>query len=142
MALETASNPTTGETVVLVNNEWIPAAETATNPDTGATAYLVNNKWLVKEPPPKAPASIRDTAVSLAQGVVGAGKSLSDVFGADTALSGALGNIQQSLGESYQNGKRSFNAGRLQQKPLPSPVTQWKRLAPSSVGLKKHRYSP
>ena len=101
MALETASNPTTGETVVLVNNEWIPAAETATNPDTGATAYLVNNKWLVKEPPPKAPASIRDTAVSLAQGVVGAGKSLSDVFGADTALSGALGNIQQSLGESY-----------------------------------------
>lgn len=49
----------------------------------------------------KAPASIRDTAVSLAQGVVGAGKSLSDVFGADTALSGALGNIQQSLGESY-----------------------------------------
>jgi len=49
----------------------------------------------------KAPASIRDTAVSLAQGVVGAGKSLSDVFGADTALSGALGSIQQSLGESY-----------------------------------------
>ena len=50
MALQTATNPQTGESVALVGNEWVPITQTATNPKTGAKAYLVNNQWVVDEP--------------------------------------------------------------------------------------------
>lgn len=45
MAIQTATNPQTGETVALVNNQWVPVGQTATN-DKGQKAYLVNNQWL------------------------------------------------------------------------------------------------
>lgn len=50
MALQTATNPQTGESVALVGNQWVPVTQTATNPKTGAKAYLVNNQWVVDEP--------------------------------------------------------------------------------------------
>jgi hypothetical protein len=50
MALQTATNPQTGESVALVGNEWVPITQTATNPKTGAKAYLVNNQWVIDEP--------------------------------------------------------------------------------------------
>jgi hypothetical protein len=59
MALETATNPDTGERVALVNGQWQPIAQTATNKE-GKKAYLVGNKWLTDEPAPApepAPAS-------------------------------------------------------------------------------------
>jgi len=49
MALQTATNPQTGESVALVGNQWVPITQTATNPKTGAKAYLVNNEWMVDE---------------------------------------------------------------------------------------------
>jgi Large polyvalent protein associated domain 38 len=47
MALQTATNPETGEKVVLVGNQWVPISQTATN-DKGQKAYLVNNQWLTE----------------------------------------------------------------------------------------------
>ena len=50
MAIQTATNPQTGERVALVGGEWQPIAQTATN-KAGAKAYLVGSEWLVDEAP-------------------------------------------------------------------------------------------
>lgn len=47
MAYETATNPKTGEKVVLVGDEWKPYTETATGPK-GAKAYLVGDEWVTE----------------------------------------------------------------------------------------------
>lgn len=48
MALQTATNPTTGERVALVGDQWQPITQSATNKQ-GAKAYLVGGKWLTDE---------------------------------------------------------------------------------------------
>jgi hypothetical protein len=73
MALQTATNPNTGETVALVGNQWLPVAKTASN-DQGQKAYLVNNQWLVDQEEEKKKAagfSLKDLALSFGQGVGG-----------------------------------------------------------------------
>ncbi len=55
MALQTATNKETGESVVLVGGEWKPVLQTASN-KAGAKAYLVGNEWLTDEPASEAPA--------------------------------------------------------------------------------------
>jgi hypothetical protein len=55
MAYESATNPTTGEKLFLVDNKWVPPSETATNPKTGQRAFLVNNEWQVLDIPKAAP---------------------------------------------------------------------------------------
>jgi hypothetical protein len=50
MAIQTATNPQTGERVALVGNEWQPIAQTATN-KAGTKAYLVGNQWIVDDAP-------------------------------------------------------------------------------------------
>ena len=54
MALETATNPETGERVALVNGQWRPITQSATNKE-GAKAYLVDNNWVSDIPLPAAP---------------------------------------------------------------------------------------
>jgi hypothetical protein len=54
MALETATNPETGERVALVNGQWRPITESATNKE-GAKAYLVDDKWVSDTPLPATP---------------------------------------------------------------------------------------
>ena len=54
MAIQTATNPNTGEKVALVDGEWQPVLKTATHSETGAKAYLIGDKWLETEPPAKA----------------------------------------------------------------------------------------
>jgi hypothetical protein len=49
MAIQTATNPETGERIALVGDQWQPVAQSATN-DKGVKAFLVNDKWLVDEP--------------------------------------------------------------------------------------------
>jgi hypothetical protein len=49
MAIQTATNPETGERLALVGDAWQPVAQSATN-DKGVKAFLVGNKWLVDEP--------------------------------------------------------------------------------------------
>jgi hypothetical protein len=48
MAIQTATNPQTGETVALVDGQWVPVGQTATN-NQGQKAYLVNNQWMTDE---------------------------------------------------------------------------------------------
>ena len=44
MALQTATNPDTGERVVLIGDAWQPIEKSATN-ESGAKAYLAGGKW-------------------------------------------------------------------------------------------------
>ena len=60
MALETATNPETGERIALVDGQWRPITDTATNKE-GVKAYLVNNKWVSDAP---LPAAAQEPAVS------------------------------------------------------------------------------
>jgi GNAT superfamily N-acetyltransferase len=62
--------------------------------------------------PESAGFSARDTALALGQGVVGAGKSLVDVFGADTAASRSLSDIQKDLSERYSSERQAEMARR------------------------------
>ena len=48
MALQTATNPDTGERVVLIGDAWQPIEKSATN-DSGAKAYLAGGKWHTDE---------------------------------------------------------------------------------------------
>lgn len=68
MPLQTATNPQTGERVVLVGDQWQPVAQTATNKE-GQKAYLVGGKWLVDDrqaPPAPAPKAATPTSKPVA----------------------------------------------------------------------------
>jgi hypothetical protein len=44
--MQTAYNPETGDTLVLVDNEWVRPDQIAKN-DAGEAAYLINNQWVL-----------------------------------------------------------------------------------------------
>lgn len=74
MALQTATNKETGESVVLVGGEWKPVLQTASN-KAGAKAYLVGNEWLTDEPASEAPTQQAAPTQQLAPAPVKKGKS-------------------------------------------------------------------
>jgi hypothetical protein len=51
MALQTATNPQTGERVALIGDQWQPIKESATNKE-GVKAFLIGDSWLTDEPTP------------------------------------------------------------------------------------------
>lgn len=110
MAIQTATNPATGETVVLINGQWVPAGQTATN-DKGQKAYLVNNQWLTDqpttEPTKEAGFSLGDIAKSFGLGAVGSTKTLADVAGAENVVSSKLGEAAKSIQESLTPERRA-----------------------------------
>jgi len=61
-----------------------------------------------------APFSLKDTALSLGQGVVGAGKSLTDVFGAGNVASETLESWQKGMGEAMTPERQAEIARRQQ----------------------------
>jgi hypothetical protein len=69
-------------------------------------------RMVTPAPAPKAGFSLADTALGFGQGVIGAGKSLTDVFGADNAASEALGKGQKYLGEQMTPGRQAEIAAR------------------------------
>ena len=102
MAYQTATNPQTGERVILVGNQWLPISQTATN-EKGQKAYLANNQWITESATP-APAtskpagfSLGDIASSFGIGAVGSTKALTDVAGADNVASAGLSQGIESL---------------------------------------------
>ena len=102
MALQTATNPNTGETVALVGNQWLPVTKTASN-DQGQKAYLVNNQWLVDQEEEKKKAagfSLKDLALSFGQGMGGGTQALTDIAGAGNVVSKGLTGLQQAAGEA------------------------------------------
>jgi hypothetical protein len=56
--------------------------------------------------------SAKETALALGQGIVGAGKSLTDVFGAENVASQALGKAQAALGEQFSPERKAEMARR------------------------------
>ena len=56
MALQTATNPETGERLALVGDAWQPIKQSATNKE-GVKAYLIGNSWLTDIPDVKTDAA-------------------------------------------------------------------------------------
>jgi len=56
--------------------------------------------------------SAKETALALGQGIVGAGKSIADVFGAENVASQALGKAQAALGEQFSPERKAEMARR------------------------------
>jgi len=78
------------------------------------TAWQWANYTHTQAPAPTKSAgfSLGNTALGLGQGVIGAGKSLTDVFGADNAVSAALGRGQSALGEMKTPERQAEQAAR------------------------------
>lgn len=65
---QTATNES-GDTVVLVGNEWKPAEQTASNAN-GEKAYLVGGKW-ISDTPQEAPSRFNALTAGVARGMAG-----------------------------------------------------------------------
>lgn len=90
MPLQTATNPTTGERVVLVGDQWQPIAQSATNKQ-GMKAYLVGNKWLTDDgvTPAAAPTAPAESEVSaMAAPFAGFSKGVGNVMFGGQKLAG------------------------------------------------------
>jgi len=97
MAVQTATNPQTGERVALINGRWVPYTQSATNPKTGDKAFLVNGQWFtagVSVPAPTPPKEesgffrqLADVPVQFASGATTGVRLISDFFGADNPVS-------------------------------------------------------
>lgn len=48
--MQRAVNPATGETLFLVDNQWVAPTQVAKN-DAGQSAFLINNQWVTPPPP-------------------------------------------------------------------------------------------
>jgi hypothetical protein len=79
---------------------------------TDFQAYKAVLGQLESMPTGKAPFSLKDTGIALAQGIVGAGKSLTDVAGAGNVASDYLGSVQKGLGEAYSPKRQAEMARR------------------------------
>ena len=104
MALQTATNPDTGERFALVDNEWVPFSKTASNPDTGERFGLIKDQWhplaiktapaspvdqipgqSVKAPPPKEETDMNPVVRGIAnypgqtEGLIGAVQTLGGI---------------------------------------------------------------
>lgn len=55
MAIQTATNPQTGERVALIDGQWQPFTQSATNPQ-GQKAFLIGGQWVVEGAEAAAPA--------------------------------------------------------------------------------------
>jgi hypothetical protein len=76
------------------------------NAPEGATAEdaiaFIASTYVPKKPPKQNTSNLGDIGTAFKQGVVGAGKSLTDIAGADNAVSQYLGGIQEKLGKEYR----------------------------------------
>ena len=70
--------------------------------------------------------SAKDTAIALGQGIVGAGKSLTDVFGAENVASRKLGEVSKTLGEQISPERQAEMQRRqvLQEKASKGTLTE------------------
>jgi hypothetical protein len=114
MALQTATNPETGERVALVGESWQPITQSATNKE-GAKAYLVGNNWLTDETPIR-----QNVKAEPNRSVLG--------FGGNVLSSGAnlVGGIAHAVTHPLETTKGilDIGAGALQN-ALPKPVVDF-----------------
>lgn len=130
MALQTATNPDTGERFALIDNEWVPFSKTASNPDTGEKFGLIKNEWMpltVKTATPpidgrsavdqipgqsvKAPEArpqdqsvlrqFADVPLKVGAGAVTGVRMVADAFGANTDVSKSLRGVEDEIAALY-----------------------------------------
>ena len=77
----------------------VNAPEGATEQDAIAYAASI---YVPEKPPKQNTSNLGDIGTAFKQGVVGAGKSLTDIAGADNAVSQYLGGVQEKLGKEYR----------------------------------------
>ena len=99
MALETATNPETGERVALVNGQWRPITQSATNKE-GVKAYLVDDNWVSDIPLPAsepAPSEVPGPRAQLpawakeSPNLYGAAQTTRQMLGPTLEAAGAIG---------------------------------------------------
>jgi dUTPase len=123
MALQTATNPQTGQRLALVNGQWVPFTESATNPETGEKAVLVNGQWITSgqtteqqpTPPKEESGFLRqafDVPVQVASGIATGVRLITDSFGADNPVSqnirGVEGFLQNLLSAQAKNDQQEI----------------------------------
>ena len=103
---QTATNPKTGEKVALIGNQWVPVAKTATNPDTGDRLGLISGKWVPLGKTEEEPGFLdvvqsytTDIPVRAVKGALGGVESITNLFGADNAVSEMLEGAQEGINE-------------------------------------------
>lgn len=135
MGLQTATNPDTGERVVLVGDQWTPFTETATN-DKGVKAYLTGNKWLTDEGPvaPAVPEkqqgffeSIGAPFQAVSEGVIKGGGNI--MFGGQRLVGTAL----EAFGAT-QAGQALIADAQRRQAETQARVAPFKQQYPMSTG--------
>ena len=94
--------------------------------DKAAKRYIAESTSKQIEDAKPAGFSAKETALALGQGIVGAGKSLTDVFGAENVASQALGKVQTALGEQFSPERQAEMARRqaLQEKASKGTLTE------------------
>jgi len=80
--------------------------------DRAAKNYIAESTSKQAEEAKPAEFSAKETALALGQGIVGAGKSISDVFGAENVVSQRLGKVQTALGEQFSPERKAEMARR------------------------------
>lgn len=117
MAIQTATNPKTGERIALINGSWVPFTQSATN-DQGQKAFLVGGKWVSDGPaatpkPAEESGFLRqaaDVPVGLARGATMGVRMVADAFGANNPFSNAIKGV-----EGYLSGLLSAQAKQDEQ---------------------------
>jgi len=103
MGLQTATNPKTGERVVLVGDQWQPVMQSATNKE-GVKAYLVGDQWLTDDAPVAAPA-----AAPKGQAPLTGAAGFFETIGAP--LAGLSQGISKGVGDVMFGGQRLVGMG-------------------------------
>jgi hypothetical protein len=105
--MQTATNPQTGERVVLINGQWLPFTQSATD-DKGQKAFLSNGQWIVAPAMaqfPQEPESfstlrqIADVPLGIAKGAVQGVRMIADAFGAGSDTSKTIKSAETYLAD-------------------------------------------
>lgn len=106
---QTATNPKTGERVVLIGNRWVPFQKTATNKETGEQVAYAGGRWIPIGAPKEESSwtdAVTDPLVGAVQGFLGVTKSITDVAGADNVVSRKLAEANDYVGQFMSAAER------------------------------------
>jgi len=109
--MQKAYNPSTGEVLFLVGDQWTKPEQTAENPKTGERAYLVNNQWEIFKPPAPATKPAAPTPKAPAPTQPAEDFSTTDPMGGD--LGSAI------MGAAAPRNKKIYTGSVFDTQPLP-----------------------
>ena len=104
MAYQTATNPDTGERLILINDAWQKIEKSATN-EAGEKAYLVKGIWLTPEVKPTTTQAgegmpqERSTMQEIMQAPAGIYRGFKDVT--DTLIKGGASAVDYQIGRAH-----------------------------------------